>query len=86
VTTVRDVNTDMGTIERGSMETDAMLQRISAALEQQSTAIEEINANITSLDKIARSNAAASEEITATVVELSKIADSTRREVERFSM
>ncbi len=86
VNTVREVNTDMATIERGSTDTDVMLQRISAALEEQSTAVEEINANISSLDKIARSNAAASEEITATVVELSKIADSTRREVERFSL
>ena len=84
VTTVQGVSQDMASIEQGSTETDAMLQRISAALEEQSTAVEEINANIASLDKIARSNAAASEEITATVVELSKIADSTRREVERF--
>ncbi len=86
VVTVRDVSADMASIEGGSTQTDAMLQRISAALEEQSTAVEEINANISSLDKIARSNAAASEEITATVVELSKIADSTRREVERFNV
>ena len=62
-----------------------MLQRIAAALEQQSTAMEEINANVASVDRIAQSNAAASEEITATVVELSKIANATRQEVERFS-
>ncbi|MEY2776722.1 MAG: Methyl-accepting chemotaxis protein, partial [Pseudomonadota bacterium] len=43
-----------------------------------------INANLSSLDKIARSNAAAAEQITATVIELSKIADATRQEVERF--
>lgn len=61
-----------------------MLQRISVALEQQSSAVEEINANLTSLDKIARSNASASEEMTATVVELSRIADATRREVDKF--
>ncbi len=84
VITVRDVSTDMASIERGSAETDTMLQRISAALEEQSTAVEEINANLGSLDKIARSNAAASEEITATVVELSRLADTTRQEVERF--
>lgn len=86
VNTVRDVNADMAFIEQGSNDTDVMLQRISAALEEQSTAVEEINANIGSLDKIARSNAAASEEITATVVELSKIADGTRQEVQRFTL
>jgi methyl-accepting chemotaxis protein len=63
-----------------------MLQRISAALEQQSSAVEEINANLSSLDKIARSNAAAAEQITATVIELSKIADATRQEVQRFQI
>jgi methyl-accepting chemotaxis protein len=55
-------------------------------LEQQSMAVEQINANITSLDAIARSNAAASEEITATVMELSKIADATRHEVNKFTV
>jgi len=68
-----------------SRETDQMLQRISAALEQQSSAAEEINANVFNLDRIASSNASAAEEITASVIELSKIADGTRREVEKFS-
>ncbi len=86
VITVRDVGTDMASIERESVETDAMLQRISTALEEQSTAVDEINANLGSLDKIARSNAAASEEIAATVVELSRLADTTRQEVERFKV
>ncbi len=86
VVTVRDVGTDMASIERGSAETDTMLQRISAALEEQSTAVDEINANLGSLDKIARSNAAASAEITATVVELSRLADTTRQEIERFQV
>jgi len=85
VQAVSAVNEDMANIERGSQETDQMLQRIAAALEQQSTAMEEINANVASVDRIAQSNAAASEEITATVVELSKIANATRQEVERFS-
>ncbi|MFD0668622.1 HAMP domain-containing methyl-accepting chemotaxis protein [Ramlibacter sp. MAHUQ-53] len=84
VVTVRNVSNDMASIERGSAETDTMLQRISAALEEQSTAVEEINANLGSLDRIARSNAAASEQITATVVELSRLADTTRQEVEKF--
>ena len=58
--------------------------RISAALEQQSSAVQSINNNMASLNQIAESNASASEEITATVIELSRIADGTRQEVERF--
>jgi methyl-accepting chemotaxis protein len=85
VQSVKEVSHDMSLIERGSQETDQMLQRISAALEQQSSAVEEINSNVASLDRIAQSNAAASEEITATVIELSKLADQTRREVEKFT-
>ena len=63
-----------------------MLQRISAALEEQSSALDEIRTNVAGLDRIAQSNAAASEEITATVIELSKLADVTRKEVEKFSL
>lgn len=86
VATVKEVSEDMGRIELASRETDQMLQRISAALEQQSSATEEINANVFNLDRIASSNASAAEEITASVMELSKIADGTRRELEKFSM
>jgi methyl-accepting chemotaxis protein len=86
VTAVQAVSADMSQIEMGSLETDDMLRRIAASLEQQSTAVEEINANLGSVDAIARSNAAASEEITATVIELSRIADATRQEVSRFSI
>jgi methyl-accepting chemotaxis protein len=84
VVTVRGVSDDMATVENGASETDDMLQRISAALEEQRSAIDEINNSLGSLDRIARSNAAAAEEITATVVELSSLADTTRQEVERF--
>jgi methyl-accepting chemotaxis protein len=86
VTAVMDVSQDMSGIERETQATDEMLQRIVAALEQQSSAVDQINANLTNLDQIARSNSSASEEIAATVVELSKIADATRREVQRFEV
>ena len=86
VASVREVATDMELIESGSVEASGMMQRIAAALEQQSTAVQEINANVMSLNQIGQSNAAASEEITATVIELAKIADSTRREVEKFTV
>ena len=84
VAAVDAVSADMNQIEIGSQETDEMLRRISAALEQQSNAVEEINSNLTSVDMIARGNASATEEITASVMALSRIAESTRLEVDRF--
>jgi methyl-accepting chemotaxis protein len=84
VEAVAAVSADMNQIEIGSQETDDMLRRISRTLEEQSNAVEEINANLTSVDMIARGNAAATEEITASVMALSRIAESTRLEVDRF--
>ncbi len=86
VAAVSEVKADMTSLESSSQQTRAMLQRIAAAMEQQASAVEEINANVTSLDKIASANASAAEEITATVIELSKLADSTREEIDRFSV
>lgn len=86
VLVVQEVSRDMAMIEQGSQQTDQMLQRISSALEQQSAAVEEINSNLSSLDRIAISNASASEEITATVMELSKLAEQTRQDLGRFSV
>lgn len=86
VSAVKAVSSDMVQIEIGSQETDQMLMRISAALEQQSNAVRQINDNLNNLDSISRSNAAASEEITATVMELSKLADATRYQAERFTV
>lgn len=84
VATVKAFENSMSSIEQGATEADNMLQRISAALEQQSAAVQQINASVVSLDQIAQNNATAAEEITATIVELSKIADNTRREVDQF--
>lgn len=84
VETVKQVADDMCNIEASANATDGMLERISAAMEQQSAAVEEINANVGSLDKIADNNASASDEITATVIELSRVADATRNEVDKF--
>ena len=86
VKAVEGVTQELLGIESGSKETDQMLQRIAATLEQQNAAVEEINVNLSNVDRIAQSNAAASEEITATVIELSRIADATRNEVEKFSI
>jgi methyl-accepting chemotaxis protein len=84
VAAVDAVSSDMNLIEMGSQETDEMLRRIATALVQQSEAVEEINANLASVDQIARGNAAATEEISSSIMELSRIADSTRSEVARF--
>jgi methyl-accepting chemotaxis protein len=85
VETVAGVNEEMDKIEAGAGKTEGMLQRISAAVEEQSSALQEIDANVRNLSHIAGSNANASEELTATAIELAKIADNNRREVEKFS-
>ncbi len=85
VETVAGVNEDMNRIEEGAGKTDGMLQRISAAVEEQSSALQEIDVNVANLSQIASGNANASEELTATAIELAKIADNNRREVETFS-
>ncbi len=73
-------------IETGTIEAEGMMQRIAAALEQQSSAVREINSNVMNLNQIGQSNAAASEQITSTVVELARIADNTRQEVDKFKI
>jgi methyl-accepting chemotaxis protein len=85
VTAVHQVRDEMLQIDQGSAQTDSMLSRIAAAVEEQSAAIEEINANLGNVNQIAQSNASAAEEITATVLELSRIADATRAEVGKFA-
>jgi methyl-accepting chemotaxis protein len=85
VETVAGVNEDMDKIEAGAGKTDGMLQRISAAVEEQSSALQEIDANVANLSHIAGSNASASDELTATSTELAKIAENNRREVANFS-
>ncbi|MEI6214271.1 MAG: methyl-accepting chemotaxis protein [Desulfuromonadales bacterium] len=86
VSTVNEVSEGMRMISDGALQSESMLQRVATALEEQSAAVQEINVNIASLNKVAESNAAASEEITATVVELARIADNTRREAEQFKL
>ncbi|MFD0668609.1 methyl-accepting chemotaxis protein [Ramlibacter sp. MAHUQ-53] len=85
VKAVLQVREEMNQIDVGSARTDTMLQRIASSVEQQSAAIDAINANLDSVNRIARSNASAAEQITVTVIELAKIAGSTRNEVAKFS-
>jgi methyl-accepting chemotaxis protein len=86
VLAVTEVSQDMAHVGEISQMTDSLLQRISSSLEEQASAIEEINVNLSGLDRIANSNAAASEEMTASVISLSNSADATRREVARFKL
>jgi len=85
VESVSAVDGDMNLIEQGAIHTNGMLQRISAAVEEQSSAVQEIEANVTQLSQIASSNANASEELSATAIELARIAEGTRREVAKFT-
>ena len=82
---MREVSADMERIVKSAVQTDGMLQRISAAVEQQSRMVLEINGNVENLETIARSNSSASEELATAMIELSKVADSTRREIAKFS-
>jgi len=84
VSIVQEVATDMSRIQSGSIETEAMLQRISFSLQGLNGTAAEINQNVDALNQIAHRNAAASDEMTATVHELSAIAEETRQEVIRF--
>ena len=84
VKTVQEVAVEMSKIDGASSASNGFLMRISSAIEQQNSAVQEIAANLENLDAIARSNASASEEITASVMELSKIADSTRQSLSNF--
>jgi methyl-accepting chemotaxis protein len=86
VLAVTEVSQGMAQVGEISKMTDSLLQRISSSLEEQASAIEEINVNLSGLDRIANSNAAASEEMTASVISLSNSADATRREVARFKL
>lgn len=85
VETVAAVHADMNRIEEGANQTDGMLQRIASAVEEQSNAVQEIDANVAQINQIAASNANASEELNATALELARIADEGRREIGKFS-
>ena len=85
VETVAAMSVDMNHIETGASSTDGMLQRISAAIEQQTNAMQEIDANVQQISRVANASSSASEELTATAHELARISDTNRVEVERFS-
>ncbi len=85
VATVAAVQKDMDAIESGSTHADSMLRRVSVAVEEQSTAVREIDANVASLGQVAAGNADTCEELTATAQELARIASASERSLARFS-
>jgi methyl-accepting chemotaxis protein len=84
VETVAAVSEDMNHIEAGALSTDGMLQRISAAIEEQSNAMQEIDVNVRQVTRVANASSSAAEELTATANELARISEVNRMEVERF--
>ena len=86
VATANKVAAEMDLIEQSAVSTDGLLTRIATAIEQQSSAIQEIEGNFSSLNEIAHSNASASEQITSSIMELSKIAEQTRIIVNKFQI
>ncbi|MGE5548746.1 MAG: methyl-accepting chemotaxis protein [Solirubrobacterales bacterium] len=83
---VNAVNGDMESIADSVRQTDGLIQGIAAAMTQQASSVEEINANVKNLSKIGETNATAAEEITATMVELARLADQTRRQTQQFNI
>lgn len=84
VETAQNVNQEMDQISGAAGETEQTLERIAAAMEEQSASIRELDNNANTLRSIAQANASAAEEITATIIDLSRLADQTRVEVEKF--
>ncbi len=86
VETARIVGENIDRIARVVAESDQMAAAIATAMQQQSSAMMEIRANIDDLSHIGETNASASEEVTATMVELARLADHTKAEIERFKL
>ena len=85
VESVSAVQKDMDAIESGATRTDSMLRRVAVAVEEQSAAVHEIDANVASLGQVAANNADTSEELTATAQELARIAASNEQALARFT-
>lgn len=84
VITVKEVSQEMEAIQADASATHQTLARIASALEEQTSAIEEISMNVNSLERVAHSNASAAEEMAQTAGELNKIASESRQEVSQF--
>ena len=65
-------------------ESDCMAGTIASAMEEQQSAIAQINQSVADLTRIGQSNAAASEEIAGAMIELSRLSQQTRSDIDRF--
>lgn len=81
---VAEVSADMDRIEVGARESNDLLDRIAAALEQQRSTLTLIAGHARELTTIAQSNAAATEELAASSSELARIAGATYQEADKF--
>ncbi|MBY0430663.1 MAG: methyl-accepting chemotaxis protein [Rhodospirillales bacterium] len=81
-----EVDQSMDAILSRMRGSEDVAQRIAAAITQQSSSVEEINANLSSLGRIGETNASAAEEISTTMAELSRLARATRQEVSLFQV
>jgi methyl-accepting chemotaxis protein len=78
------VDAELARIERVAGEAERLLERINQAVKAQHGAMGEINANVTTLDKVAETTAEAANDISAAAGELTRLADRTREQVARF--
>jgi methyl-accepting chemotaxis protein len=78
------VDAELARIERVACEAERLLERINQAVQEQHGAMGEINANVTTLDKVAETTAEAANDISAAAGELTRLADRTREQVARF--
>ena len=84
VEAVGAVQKDMEAIEAGATQTDSMLRRVAVAVEEQSSAVSEIDSNVASLGQVAAVNADACEELGATAQELARIASANEQALSQF--
>ncbi len=80
------VTVDMEKITQAVRESEDSLQRIAAAMEQQTVTVNEINTNVQSLHEIGAQSAKAAEHISASLGAVALIADENRRCLERFRL
>jgi methyl-accepting chemotaxis protein len=86
VQTSEVVYENMNKVSDAVIQTDDMLQRIAATMEETSAAMEQVSANIANLRTIGETSASAAEEITATVAELSELAVKSQEQVNKYKV
>jgi len=83
---VAAVTAEMDRIEQAARQSNDLLSRIAAAIEEQGATLSNIGEHASHLSGIAQSNAAATEELAASASELANIAEAAYAEVDRFKL